>query len=309
MSIIKRIGAEKRIFANRNLKKESRTLRKFVFLLTIILFLSSAENLIFAQTKKTKSTAKKTNVSGKSFLEWSNEADKFIAAGEFEKAVQSYSNCLKALPTETHCLNNRGVAYQNLTNYEAVIKDFTKLISLRENLDSAYLNRGYAYYLQDKFDLALQDFDILIKTFPDKDSGYGNRGVVFLSLGKYDAAAADFEKASQLAPSDLSYQKNLSTAYLLQTKYDEAIKILDVLIEKATFDSSLFHNRGTAFYLMKNYEKAVENFNQSIKLNPNYTDSYITRAISLCKLGKTDLAKADEQKVLQLGGSMPELCE
>ena len=60
-----------------------------------------------------------------------------------------------------------------------------------------------------------------------------------------------------------------------------------------------YYNHGIDNYNSKNYEQAISDFTQSIKLNPNFADSYDMRGNAYRALGKhawavKDLKKAEE---------------
>ena len=62
--------------------------------------------------------------------------------------------------------NNRGVAYANKGDYELAIEAFTNAIELNPNLAMAYSNRGGAYRDKGDYDRAIEDCNKAIETGP-----------------------------------------------------------------------------------------------------------------------------------------------
>jgi tetratricopeptide (TPR) repeat protein len=44
-----------------------------------------------------------------------------------------------------------------------------------------------------------------------------------------------------------------------------------------------YNNRGNAYYEKGDYEHAIESYDQVIRLNPNYSDAYVKRAVAVIK--------------------------
>ena len=72
--------------------------------------------------------------------------------------------------------NNRGVAYANKGDYELAVEAFTNAIALNPNLAMAYSNRGGAYRDKGDYDRAIEDCNTAIELDPDLAMAYGNRG-------------------------------------------------------------------------------------------------------------------------------------
>ena len=61
-----------------------------------------------------------------------------------------------------------------------------------------------------------------------------------------------------------------------------------------------YHNRSICNEELKNYEKVIEDYDQIIKLYPNYISSFIHKGESLKSLGRTKEALDEYKKVLEI---------
>ena len=145
-------------------------------------------------------------------LAFNNRGIAYFAKGDFDRAIEDYSQAINVSPQFNAAFNNRGNAYVAKHDYDHAIQDFNEAIRIKpgyvtgvtvpEPFDyaNAFANRGLAYYYKNDYDHAIQDFGEVIRLKPvDVDSFY-DRGVVYNTKGDYDSAIADFTKALKLNP-------------------------------------------------------------------------------------------------------------
>jgi serine/threonine protein kinase len=88
---------------------------------------------------------------------------------------------------------------------------------------------------------------------------------------------------------------------------DEATSRLEQL-ETATFVSKpadAFYNSGLACYYDEQYDRAIENWEETIRLNPQSARAYYSRGVAYYQLGKSNKAELDFQKAKELGYKSP----
>ncbi|HKZ03296.1 MAG TPA: tetratricopeptide repeat protein, partial [Pyrinomonadaceae bacterium] len=66
--------------------------------------------------------------------------------------------------------------------------------------------------------------------------------------------------------------------------------------------------RGSIYRDKKEYEQAIIDLTKAISLAPKDTKFYFKRAKVYCAQGKKELATADENKIIELGESVPDRC-
>jgi tetratricopeptide (TPR) repeat protein len=66
-----------------------------------------------------------------------------------------------------------------------------------------------------------------------------------------------------------------------------------------------YYNRGIGLSEKGKSEDAINDFNEAIRLNPNYGRAYYNRAMAYQKLGQGDKAKADFAEARRLGVTGP----
>jgi tetratricopeptide (TPR) repeat protein len=63
-------------------------------------------------------------------------------------------------------LNDRGIYYEEIEEYEKAISDLDYAIKLIPNFAYAFFNRGYTYWSMKQYDKALADFNEALNFYP-----------------------------------------------------------------------------------------------------------------------------------------------
>ena len=71
---------------------------------------------------------------------------------------------------------------------------------------------------------------------------------------------------------------NRGNAYSAKGEYDRAVQDYDQSIKLNPNYAQAFNNRGVAYQKKAEYDRAIEDFDESIKLNPNYANAFANRA-------------------------------
>jgi len=77
------------------------------------------------------------------------------------------------------------------------------------------------------------------------------------------------------------FQNLLGTALLQLKKYDEAIKHLDISIKLNPNYAESFGNKGIAHAEKRQYQKAINNYDKAINLKKNFYSAYLNKGIAL----------------------------
>jgi uncharacterized caspase-like protein len=143
--------------------------------------------------------------------------------------------------------------------------DFTKAIELNPQFLIAYDGRGWAYYRVKEYDKAIMDFSKVIEMKPNGTSGYAGRSLAYKERREdYDNAIKDFNK-------------------VLELETNTAARAF------------IFNHRGNVYFNKGEYDKAIADQTTAIQLY-KYGLFYSDRAKAYKKIGRNDLAEADEKR-------------
>jgi tetratricopeptide (TPR) repeat protein len=204
-------------------------------------------------------------------IAYNNRGNGFSGIGEYERAIQDYTESINIDPHDAKPFNNRGVAYQKTGKYDRAIADFDAAISIDPNHANAFANRGETYQKKGEFTLALKDFDEAIRLRPELAVVWNERCWTRAVVGELQAALADCNEAMRLEP-------NVSAA--------------------------MFDSRGLTHLKMGEWKLAVADFNSALRLDPKLASARYGRGLAKLKTGDlaggkvdTAAAKAAEQDI------------
>jgi tetratricopeptide (TPR) repeat protein len=136
-----------------------------------------------------------------------------------------------------------------------------------------------------------------------------NRAIEKLQSGNHQIAAVELEKVIEQDSFMLPAYNNLTAIKInFEQDYVGAIKTLDKIINAQGYEhnpdkvyAGLFFNRGLAKSYLDREEAAISDFNESLKIDPEFTSCYGSRGCSLMNLNRNIEALEDFNKVISLG--------
>jgi tetratricopeptide (TPR) repeat protein len=267
-------------------------------------------------------------------LLYNNRGNLKNTKGDFQGAIEDFTQAIELTPDSPDFYYNRGNAYKTLDNLALAIKDYDKAIELNPDFEIAYYNRGLACSSQGDIESAIRDFDKAIELNPHSALAYSNRGNAYLKKGNPGMAIEDYNKAIELNPNSATtyytrgnaygtkgelasaikdYVKalalnphyaeaynNLGLAYQAGGDLESALKEYNKSIELKPGQAEAYYNRGNCYLLKGDYESAIKDYNKAIEARPGYADAYGNRGIAYSAKGDLDAAIRDYNKALAL---------
>lgn len=132
---------------------------------------------------------------------------------------------------------------------------------------------------------------------------YNNRSNAHFAQQNYGRALSDANQALALDPNLAEARINLANAKFRQGDLSgaqaEYNKVLNQKEVNSTIKAGVYNNLGSIQLAQKNFNEAINQFNQAIKLKPNYSDAFYNRAIAQEALGQTAKAINDYRSAAQ----------
>ncbi len=139
-----------------------------------------------------------------------------------------------------------------------------------------------------------------VRLDPNNAKALSCRGNFYRLLKNYDAALEDLNESIRLFPDDPTSYQIRSRIYKAKEMYDEAIadqsRAIDIYSREDYQSAYNYFERGELYFLKGDYENTVRDFSEVIRLKPDFENIYTRRAEAYRKLGKYDLADADDRK-------------
>ena len=227
---------------------------------------------------------------------YSGRAKAELAQNKFKEALADYNQAIAKEGNDplSGGYVDRGEAKIQMGDYDGAIADFTQALAIPIQMfpELALQGRGLAKSKKGDFDGALDDFNAAIKP----GAGYPpvkalvDRGYVRYAKGDFDDAIADENQAID----------NLGKAELLpQVHFVEDL-------EWKLYYSAAYNRRGMARHAKGDLSGASADFNDALRICPNYPDALRNRGIVEDQQRKFDAAIADFNMAMVLSPKDPE---
>jgi serine/threonine-protein kinase len=268
-------------------------------------------------------------------------------SGAFAAAEADYQTALELHPNDDagYFLSlNRGRMRLQQRNFAAAVADFQQAITLKPNLYDAYLDLARVYHQERRWDEAGRELERAIQRRPPSaalanyhaershqlyrdqaypesleacdralaiDPGYAAvhalRGRVLMQLRRYEQAAAAFDRylAHGGKPVAAVYRER-GMARMKLGNYLGAVDDYTHALERQP-DTDLYTHRGWAYFFADAWKPALHDFEEALRLDPEYCDAYIGRGLAHVMLGQSREAVGDAEEALQRKPATPEM--
>jgi len=261
----------------------------------------------------------------------------FHELGFYRDGPTFFTEAIARTPRNALCYNNRAVYYMNeLHDYEAAIKDFSKAIEINPAYIVAIANRGVTYgslgekekgvadlesalamnpnhpnpdfivriadlrYVLNDFTGSIAEYNRLLAMDKMYPRIYSKRAGSEAMLSQAEDALRDADKALEVDPKDEEAYNSRGLANRLLGKLDEAVNDFSLAIHIKDDYSRPYNNRGTVYLAQGQPERAIEDFSKAIELDSHFADPYSNRGSAKHQLGRDEEALTDLDTALRL---------
>lgn len=127
--------------------------------------------------------------------------DKAINSMQKENYEDVILQCDKILTIKSNCdtaIYLRGKAKHSLNRLNDAILDFNAAIALNQNNYASYLGKGYCFYELGDFSSAMENVNYALKTKANYDKAYFLRSKLFSEMKNYNRAILDVSRAIEI---------------------------------------------------------------------------------------------------------------
>jgi protein O-mannosyl-transferase len=127
-------------------------------------------------------------------------------------------------------------------------------------------------------------------------------GMAMFAEGKFEEAIVHFSNAHRMTNYAKAYiYLNRGNAYNKLGQYQSALEDYNNAIRLKPDYAITYNSRATVYGQLNQYQRALDDYKNAIRLKPDYADAYNNRAIIYLIQGKNKLSCDDLQKACQLG--------
>ncbi|MFM6753217.1 MAG: tetratricopeptide repeat-containing serine protease family protein, partial [Dolichospermum sp.] len=194
----------------------------------------------------------------------------------------------------------RGNHLWRLRRYPEAIKAFDEAIKQKpEFIHLAYYGKGLALSWSGKDSEAITALELAVKFKPEFVPAWDTLSVVYRELNQLDKALVAINAAIRLEPNNPNLYNQKYGVLSNLKKYKEAAAAINKAIELSP-RAAFYNNRGNVRSELGDKQGAIDDFNQAIKINPNYANAYYNRGIVRNELGDKQGAISDFNQVIKI---------
>lgn len=139
--------------------------------------------------------------------ERSELGDKYFKSGDYQKAIDAYTEYLRLEPTHIKSLYNRGRAFEELGKHEEALQDFNKVLKEDPQNANALLSLATDYYYR------LQDYENTIY-YAQKVLKVEESAMAHTLIGKGQQKLGNLKEALAAYNNAISVNKEYADAYI-----------------------------------------------------------------------------------------------
>jgi tetratricopeptide (TPR) repeat protein len=199
-----------------------------------------------------------------------NLAIKNHQEGKTDIAQNLYNKILEIDPNHSQTLNNIGIIFTNLKNYQKAKECFEQVIEINLNYADAHNNLGTIFLTLGENQKAKSCYEKAIEINPSYADAHNNLGIIFKELGDLQKAKECCEKAIEINPNHIDALNNLGVIYKKLKKLQKAKECYEKAITINPNNTDALNNLGNIFKELGENQKAKECYEKAITINPNH---------------------------------------
>ena len=184
---------------------------------------------------------------------------------EYDKSIEYFNKALKLDPKRIGSIKNRAIAFYNKNDYLNAISDCNEAIMYSKNDYELFKIRGSSYLNLDEVESAEDDFEYYLKFNQDDSTTIYQLGILSGMKDNFKKSIQYFSKAIKLSPNQ-SYFFNRAISFIKIGDNLNAIKDLEYVISKNKNNISAVELLANQYMKVSEFEKACEYFQIAEKL-------------------------------------------
>lgn len=204
--------------------------------------------------------------------------------------------------------NQLGTAQRRLGKISASFKSYESALKSNPMSTAVYANLGSLHNQKGSRTKALDYLNKGLQIDPENAEMYLTRAKVYENLNKKDLAEKDLKQIMTFAPDNIFARTGLANLKKRNGDLDGALNDYNKLLSEKP-ESLLYNGRADVYLKLKKSKEALADVNKAISIDPNFSQSYVTKAMILFDTAKDKEACASLDKAVATGYEKAALTE
>ena len=221
---------------------------------------------------------------------------------EFDKALSDIDSALVFIPNDPDYLSFKAGLFIKKRQPEKALEMINKVLALEPKNTEALKTRGAIYNKLHRYDEAIQDFAKNLEYNPDDFGSLCDMASALCDIKQFDKALIQYQKALK-SDSSQAFIIYSNIGYFInfeQKDYKTAIENFDKSIKQNPNFAFSYNNRAYAKYMLGDLKEAMKDINKSLSIFPKNSYAYKNKALVLIAQNKNSAACKELQKAIEL---------
>ena len=210
-----------------------------------------------------------------SWLNYGNQLWRFL--GDDSDAKKAFLKAIELEPNSYQIWYAYGVTLSYVFLGEETIKIFDRVLELNPKFAPAWYERGKILEKLKRNEEALDSWEKAVALEPNLVKVYFSKMFLYYELKNKEGAIENAKKLIEIEPNNSELHSLLSGLFFLYKNYSEALKTINKSIEISPI-ASFYGWRARIYLYLEEYEKALTDADKEIKINPNSSSGYVSKA-------------------------------
>jgi tetratricopeptide (TPR) repeat protein len=217
-----------------------------------------------------------------------------------QSAADIYSVILATFPDYAEAYNNRGVALQQMKQYEGALANYDRAIDLKPDYLDAHINRANTLQALQRYARALPSYDRAIALNPSNATVHNSRGFLLQEMRQYSEALTSYDRAIALKPDYAVAYNNRGVCLRAMNRNADALANYDKAVALRPDYAMAYNGRGVTLQEMNRDADALASYDKAIALKPDYAEAYNNRGLTLREMKRHAEALTSYDKAIAL---------
>lgn len=163
--------------------------------------------------------------------QWKQKGNVAYSSGEYEAAIDAYSNAIEQSPNNDTYYSNRSAAYLKAGDFDSALADASKCILLNIDNHKGYGRKGAAYHAMRRYDRAIAVYKEGLKVCPDELHLLNGLQAARRAKVQDSSASKSFKKTEIVKRASKRKQANSCatvSAFVQQTREELKLKMAEI---------------------------------------------------------------------------------
>lgn len=206
-----------------------------------------------------------------------------LVEGKYTNASKLLDVHIEGRDDDFHARQLRTMLLGITGDYEGMLTEATRLVSLRDDSAAAYIWRGAANLLSDRLRESVADLTQAVSLDENFEWAKVFRGLSLVSDGRADGALLEFEDALRLNPDLAAALLGRASAYAARNEFDRALPDLDAVIESAPNNAHALALRGDCYAGLEQFNEAIADYDAALAIVKRSSRLQANRIVALAQ--------------------------